>query len=133
MTAYRSLSGNEATRVSVDDDYRGPDASTRLTAFTANPGTNDNDLMYELADASMFNGTYVECTAGVVDLEVSIDGTNYNATPPAVLLLDATAVGTYTATIAAGKIGFFPHKVKGFRIRQNGAVASAARVSHVWK
>ena len=133
MGIYRYLNGQELGRASVDDDYRGPPADVRHTGFTANPGANDNDIMYELSDASIYNGTYVECLTGVVDLEISLDGANYNATPPAVLLLDATAVSTYSLTIAAGKIGFFPHKVKGLRVRQNGAVASTARVAHVWK
>ena len=97
------------------------------TAFTGAAGTNDNDIIYTSEDISTFNEITIEATAGTVDIEVSLDGTNYNATPVAVLLADATAVGTYNLTITAGKIGILRMHVKKFRIRQNGAVASNAR------
>lgn len=97
------------------------------TAFTGAAGTNDNDIIYTSPDVSAFNEIAIECIAGTVDLEVSLDGTNFNATPPAVLLADATAVGTYSLTIANGKIGILRMHVKKFRIRQNGATAANAR------
>lgn len=97
------------------------------TVFTGAAGTNDNDIIYTSGDVSTFNEITIECTAGTIDLEVSLDGTNFNATPPAVLLADATAVGTYSLTIANGKIGILRMHVKKFRIRQNGATAANAR------
>jgi len=108
-------------------DYRGNPVEYDYPSFTGAAGTNDNDLVYTSPDVSVYNTHYIECTAGTVDLEVTLDGTNWNTTPPAVLLHDATAVGTYIATIASGKIGILKMKVKKFRIRQNGATAANAR------
>lgn len=118
---------NGGLGVSIFSDYRGNPIEYDYPTFVGAIGTNDNDLVYTSPDVSAYNSHFIECTAGTVDLEVTLDGTNWNLTPPAVLLHDATAVGTYIATIASGKIGILKMKVKKFRIRQNGATPSNAR------
>lgn len=94
-------------------------------------GVSDNDLCYTSGDVSDFAVTVIEAVTGTVDLEVTLDGTYWNTTPPAVLLHDATASGTYSTTIAAGKIGILKGRYKGVRVRQNGATAATIRGAHI--
>lgn len=123
---------NGNAHVAVKEDYRGLYPNTYYLAFLGSAGTNDNDLVYTSPDVSAYNTHMFECTAGTIDLEVTMDGTNWQTTnPPAVLLHDATAVGTYSLTIAANKIGILKMKCKGVRVRQNGATPSNCRGAHV--
>lgn len=116
--------------VFIGGDYRGAFPETWFLPFTGQAGTNDNDVVYTSPDISGYGRTVIECTAGTVDIEVSVDGTNWNSTPPAVLLHDATAVGTFSLTIANGKIGIYVARFKKIRVKQNGATASNARGFH---
>ncbi len=92
-------------------------------------GAADNAEIYNPTDVSMFNVHYIECTAGVIDIDVSIDGVNYIpaiavrnlvSTTPTVLVVEA-AVGV--AVELRGKF-------ERIRVLQKGAVASNARGSH---
>jgi alpha-L-fucosidase len=100
--------------------------------FTGSAGTNDNDVVYTSTDVSLYNYHTIECTAGTVDIQVSVDGTNYNTTQAAVLLHDdvTTGGGVFVLTIASGKIGILKGKFKNIKILQNGATASNARGGH---
>lgn len=118
---------NGGLGVAVFYDYRGNPVEYDYPSWTGAAGVSDNDLVYTSPDVSLYNTHYIECTAGTVDIEVTLDGTNWNTTPAAVLLHDATAVGTYAADIASGKLGQLKMKVKKFRVRQKGATAANAR------
>lgn len=102
-----------------------------LTAI-GTQGTNDNDVVYTSADVTPYGSHSIECTVGVVDIQVTLDGTNWNTTQAAVLLHDdvTTGGGIKVLTIAAGKIGLLTGKFKNIRVLQNGAVASNCRVFH---
>ena len=95
-------------------------------------GTNDNDVIYTSPDVSSYNQHVIECTAGTVDIQVSVDGTNFNTLQAAALLMDATAVTTYSLTIASTKIGILSGKFRKIRVLQNGATASNCRGGHAW-
>lgn len=128
MQAIEATGG--AIHVAVQYDYRGNPPETKFLQIAAASGVNDNDILFTSPDVSEYNTHYIESTVGTVDLEVSLDGTNWNtASPPAVLLHDATAVGTYSLTIGANKIGILNMKVTKFRVRQNGATAATARAA----
>lgn len=95
-------------------------------------GVNDNDVVYTSPDVSMYSTHSIECTVGTVDIQVTLDGTNWNTTQAAVLLHDdvTTGGGVKVLTIAAGKIGSLKGKYKNIRILQNGATASNCRIFH---
>lgn len=93
-------------------------------------GVNTGDILYTSSDISGFNTFSVEALTGTVIVEVSVDGTNYNATPLAILLHNATASTTLSASITVGLIGTFKGKFKSFRVKQSGATAATARGSH---
>lgn len=101
-------------------------------SYTGTAGTNDNDVVYTSTDISMYDYHTIECTAGTVDIQVTVDGTNYNTTPAAVMLHDdvTTGGGVRSATIASGKVGILRGKFKGIKLLQNGATASNARGGH---
>ena len=95
-------------------------------------GVNDNDVVYTSPDVSAYNVHIIECTAGTVDIQVSVDGTNFNTTHAAVLLHDdvTLAGGVFVVTIASGKVGILRGKYRKIKILQNGATASNARGGH---
>lgn len=100
--------------------------------FTGTAGVNDNDVVYTSTDVSLYDIHVIECTAGTVDIQVTVDGTNYNTTQAAVMLHDdiTTGGGVRILTIASGKIGILRGKYKGIKVLQNGATASNARGGH---
>lgn len=101
-------------------------------SYTGTAGTNDNDVVYTSTDISAYDFHTIECTAGTVDIQVTVDGTNYNTTQAAVMLHDdvTTGGGVRSVTIASGKVGILRGKYKGIKILQNGATASNARGGH---
>lgn len=95
-------------------------------------GVKNGDVLYTSpADITDFSGAVIECVAGTAEVQVSIDGTNWVAATAAVLLHDATAVTTFIATIAAGKVGQLKGRYRRIRVRQNGASATTIRGAHV--
>jgi len=98
-------------------------------------GAADNNVIYTSGDISMYDHHVIENISGAaaaVDVQVSLDGTNYNATAVAVQLLDdvTTGGGVKSLTIAQNKVGVIRGKFKGLRVLQNGAGAANARVAH---
>lgn len=109
--------------------------NTLYTDFAGVLTAADNAVVYTSGDVSHINQHIIECTAGTIDIEVSVDGANYNATPVAVYLADDVTVGggiTRVVSIAVGKIGILDGKFRRIRIKQNGAVGSNCRGAHVW-
>lgn len=92
-------------------------------------GAADNDILFTALNLDPYSTHIIHATAGTVDVEITIDGTNWtdSATNPVALEdAHATAHGTYVLTIAPGKVGIFRGKVSGLRVRQNGATAASA-------
>lgn len=133
--SWIQVADNGSGYTSVQADYRGVYPASYYLNFTGSAGTNDNDVVYTSNDISMYNVHYIEGTAGTVDIQVSVDGTNFNTTQAAVLLHDdvTTGGGVNVLTIASGKIGVLRGKYKKLRILQNGATGSNARGAHVWE
>jgi len=102
-----------------------------LTAI-GTQGVSDNDIIYTSPDISAYSSHSIEGTVGTVDIQVTLDGTNWNTTQAAVTLHDdvTTGGGIKVLTIAVGKIGLLKGKFKNIRILQSGAVASNCRVFH---
>ncbi len=99
-------------------------------SFTGVIGANDNDVIYLSPPVIYANDVLIECTAGVIDVEVSADGTNWrlatlrSITAAGVVVSDDTELLTTEHGIllesAVGKFSYF-------RILQKGATPSNAR------
>lgn len=94
-------------------------------------GTNDNDVVYTSGTIDTYNTHYVEATAGTVDVDVSIDGTNWIA---AVVGRNVATTGVFTqvADAASGVCLEIKGVYKKLRVNQKGATASNARITHCY-
>ena len=90
-------------------------------------GTGDNAIVMELDNCERWNEFAIISTAGAMDVDVSLDGTNFAA---AVALIDGTSATPATRVVvtAASRVYTFQGTVKAFRVRQNGATAVANSV-----
>lgn len=90
-------------------------------------GVNDNDIVIELDSVGKFDRFMLSSTAGAMDVDVSLDGTNFIT---AVALEDekSTTPGTRVSVTAAGGLYLFQGPVKAIRVRQAGATAAANAV-----
>ena len=101
--------------------------------FTA--GAADNAVLYTSTDVSMYNYHAIEnfaTSSAAMDVYVSLDGTNFNATAVSTRLMDdvTTGDGINVITIPVGKIGVFNFKVAKIQILQDGAGAADGRILH---
>jgi len=118
---------NTVAEVSTWDYGNWP--NTLYVDTTGSAGTNDNDVVYTANDVSMYNTHYIECTAGTIDVDVSIDGTNWIA---AVVGRNIVTTGVFTQVneAASGVCLEIKGKYRKLRVNQKGATASNARISH---
>ena len=89
-------------------------------AIVAIAGVNDNDIIMELVDAEPYDEFFLSTVAGIVDVDVSLDGTNFIA---AIALTDGKSTAPATkvlVTVAAGLYSF-KGNFKAVRVRQNTA------------
>jgi len=100
---------------------------------TGTQGTNDNDVIY-LASTNVrkltdYNIHYIESTLATVDVDVSIDGTNWI---PAVAgrSLVATASATHVVEAAVNVCLEIKGTFVDLRVNQKGASAANAVISH---
>jgi hypothetical protein len=123
-----------ATRQSVIWDIGVNEVTVTVVAdptvsFTGSIGTNDNDVVYTSGDISGFTKHYIEATAGTIDVDVSVDGTNYIAAVAGVSLTTTTPA-TRVVEAASGVCIVIEGVFKKMRINQKGATASNARGRH---
>lgn len=90
-------------------------------------GTGDNAIVIELDDVQRFNEFSLMSSDGAMDVDVSLDGTNF---APAIALEDkhSTTPGTRVVVTAADKLYYFEGNYKTVRVRQNGVTAVADAV-----
>jgi len=93
-------------------------------AIVGIPGVDDNDVVIELVDASPYSEFFIFSTAGVLEVDVSLDGTNFDqiialtnekSTTPATKVLITVADGLYS----------FRGQYRVVRVRQASATAVA--------
>lgn len=91
---------------------------------TGGAGANDNDAIFDItSNAEFFDTWQLGSTAGVMDVFVSGDGTNFHTAAIALIDLGSTAPSTaVTTTTANGNYGF-KGRWKAVRVLQNGATA----------
>lgn len=91
-------------------------------------GVSDNDLLFTSGDLTAYNTFMFQCSTGAVDVEGSLDGTEW--TTAALALEDLHATDTVTASTrwlpntSADKILRLKGKFKNLRVRQKGATAA---------
>lgn len=89
-------------------------------------GVNAGDVIASITDDALHNDTWeLASTGGAMDVEVSLDGSNYLATKLALLDLTSTTPSTMVTFTTAGKAAAFRGKFRAIRVKQNGATAVA--------
>lgn len=110
-----------------------------LSGSASSATQTDNTVIYEITDARMYSSHLFENTSATddVDVYVSLDGSNYNANPAAVQLLNdvTTGGGVRVLTIPAGSVAELDGSFYGIRVLKNGATAEnpSIRYSHTVK
>jgi len=87
-------------------------------------GVNDNDVVMEFDDAERYDTYYFMSTAGVMEVDVSLDGTNF-ATLIALTDEESTTPATKVLITVAGILYSFGGNYRAVRVRQASATAVA--------
>jgi len=90
-------------------------------------GVSDNDIVIELDDVQRFNSFSFQSAAGAMDVDVSLDGANFNL---AVAFKDMASLTPATRVIAtvADLLYQYDGNIKAIRIRQKGATAATGSI-----
>ena len=91
---------------------------------------NDDDLLFTATNSLRYDACMLMSTAGAVDVETTLDGTNWSA-PMSLQDLGATSVDPVVVT-AADRMYAVLGRYMGIRVRQNGATAASASLL-CWK
>lgn len=91
----------------------------------------DNALLFTTGDLIRFDGCMVMSPDGAVDVEGTLDGTNWTVAPLSMQDLGATSVDPVLVTVA-DRMYFVPGKYRFLRVRQAGATAASASML-CWK
>jgi hypothetical protein len=93
------------------------------TRYYGSASANDA-LLFTSGDIMRFDGCMLMSTDGAVDVEGSLDGTNFSA---ALSLQDVGATSSDPVLVtAADRMYFVPGWYRFLRVRQNGATAASA-------
>ncbi len=87
-------------------------------------GTGAGALVIETTDVSLLNTFTLMSTAGAMDVDISLDGTNFTTAPLSLADLGAVTTAPVIVT-AAGRLYGFRGNFRLIRVRQSGAVAVA--------
>ena len=91
-------------------------------------GAGDNSIVIELDSVGKFDQFALQCSAGAMDVEGSLDGVTFSA-PLALEDKHSTTPGTrVVSTAVAGNIYLLSGVFKALRVRQVGATAVADAV-----
>lgn len=91
----------------------------------------DNALLFTTGDIIRFDGCMLMSPDGAVDVEGTIDGTNFVTAVIHMQDMGSTSVDPVLVT-APDRMYFVPGKYIALRVRQNGATASSASLL-CWK
>ena len=85
-------------------------------------GVDDNDVVMELVDAEQYDSFYFSSTTGVMEVDVSVNGTDFNSI---IALTDEASVAPATKVIitVAALLYSFRGNFKAVRVRQASATA----------
>ena len=90
-------------------------------------GTGDNTVLFTSGDLSSYNIHMIQASAGLVDAEVSLDGTTYSPAA-SIALEDMSSIAPTTRVLvtASTNVYMLRGKYKNIRLVQNGATAATA-------
>src|SRR6185503_17338894 len=114
-----------ALTLAVETGAGGNPDPAGIRLYAGGLGANDNDVIVQADNISLFTKFFVMTTAGAVDVTVSIDGTNYSTAPLSLIDLGATAIGTAVLVTVANRIYSFSGTFQNVRVLQNGATPAA--------
>lgn len=97
--------------------------NTNVVSYT-NTSTDDNEEVIVTADVSKHDTFMLLSTAGVVDVLVSLDGTNFSTAPIALQDMGASTLDPVLVTVA-GRVYGFRGKFRKIKVLQNGATDAA--------
>lgn len=86
-------------------------------------GASDNDIIVQTGNVSQFGMFMLSSTAGALDVDVSLNGTDYTTAPLSLTDLGATTSDPVIVTAANRMYGFIG-TFAAIRVRQNGATAA---------
>lgn len=99
--------------------------SMRKVAEFSGTAASDNDLLFTVNDAREHDAFILMSTDGAVDVEVTLDGTNWSTAP--LSLADMGAITTDPVLVtAADRVYGFRGIFRGVRVRANGGAATAS-------
>lgn len=104
-----------------------PENSGNVLTFTGVAGVNDDDVVIETEDISMYDTFEISSTTGVMDVKVSHDGGSTFVGPRSMSDLGATTLDPVVETVA-GRPYAFRGKFLAIQISQKGATAVAGAV-----
>ena len=91
-------------------------------------GVGDNAIVAELDDIQRFDQFAVQCAAGAVDVEASLDGVTFSAPLALEDKHDASGATTRQLVTSGNDIFYFFGNYKALRVRQAGATAATGVV-----
>lgn len=97
--------------------------SGEATLYQDGTGASDNDIIVQTGDVTNFNTFELFSTAGALDVDVSLNGTDYTTAPHSLTDLGATVSDPVLVT-AANRSYRFRGTYRKIRVRQNGATAA---------
>lgn len=98
----------------------------RAVEYYSGTGVLDNDLLFTTGNVEKHSVFTLMSSAGVVDVEVSLDGTNFSTAALAMEDQGATANATYAIVTVAARAYKWTGKYRVIRVRQNGGTAATA-------
>lgn len=130
ILVYAALLIGAACLVSPSNAQAACSTPTKSTSgnFIVHTGdcTADNEILFTTTDMTRWGACYLMSTTGAVDVEASLDGTNFNTAAPLSLVdLGATTADPVIVTVAL-RMYWFGQKFRAIRVRQAGVTAAAA-------
>jgi hypothetical protein len=92
-------------------------------------GVNDNDVLFTTGRMNSYDTFMLESTVGAVDVQVTLDGTNWTTAALAMTDLGAITSDPVLVTVA-GRMYGFKGKYQQIRVLQNGATAATATLRY---
>lgn len=107
------------------------------TEWSGGAGSATNDVIYTSGDVKQYNTLKIHNnSSAIVDVEVSLDGTNFVADQAAMRNIGDTAMDTYKVVCSAGSCCVLSGKWAKVRVLQSGAgTINAGEVygCHTWE
>lgn len=97
----------------------------RTVSEFSGTGVSDNDVLFTVSDARQYDAFILMSSAGAVDIQVTLDGTNWSTAPLSMTDMGAVTTDPVLVT-AANRVYGLRGLFRGLRVLQNGATAATA-------